>query len=236
MDRTLQAAELRFRTLFEYAQEGILLADAESYYVDANPSACRMLGYARDELIGLHASDIVAPREIPAVSSALSEIHGLSDHHREWQFRRKDGTHFGADVIATKMPDGTLLGVFRDISDRQQAEEYRAHLADVVEFSDTMIDSMPGVLYFYDAGGRFLRWNRNFEAVSGYSGEEIERMHPLDFFSKDDRPLVEQRIADVFNTGSAWVEAAFVSRDGAAAAGASCRGAAPRVTHLRSAT
>src|SRR5262249_34982337 len=53
-------------------------------------------------------------------------------------------------------------------------------------FSDTMIESTPGVLYFYDATGRFLRWNRNFETVTGYSAEEIGKMHPLDFFKGDE--------------------------------------------------
>src|SRR5262249_10772794 len=49
-------------------------------------------------------------------------------------------------------------------------------------FSSMMLESMPGVVYFYDRNGRFLRWNRNFERVTGYSGEQIATMHPLDFF------------------------------------------------------
>ena len=79
-------------------------------------------------------------------------------------------------------------------------------------FSDTMIESMPGVLYFYDETGRFLRWNRNFETVSGYSGEEIARMHPLDQATTQAR--VEQRIAAVLEKGEASVEASFVAKDG----------------------
>jgi PAS domain S-box-containing protein len=327
------ASEARYRTLFEYAQVGILLADADSVYIDANPSVCRMLGYSRDELIGLHASDIVAGSEVGHIGVALSELRGDSDHQREWQFRRKDGSVFPADVIATRMPDGALLGMLRDASDRKRADGYRAHLAAIVEsssdaivgkdlngvvtswnagaeamfgyaaaemmgtsiervipedrrqeedlilaklrrgervetfetlrqardgrlidvsiavspihdvvgqtvgaskvarditalkqrereirseklFSDTMIESMPGVFYFYDATGRFLRWNRNFETVSGYSGEEIARMHPLDFVAVGERARVEQRIADVFETGEASIEATFVAKNG----------------------
>src|SRR5580692_9237441 len=54
-----RADEARHRALFEYAPDGIVIADPESYYLDANSSMCRMLGYTRDELVGLHASDIV---------------------------------------------------------------------------------------------------------------------------------------------------------------------------------
>ena len=81
-------------------------------------------------------------------------------------------------------------------------------------FSDTMIESMPGVLYFYDKNGRFLRWNRNFETVSGYSGSEIAKMHPLDFFSHEDRPMVQERIAEVFAKGESATEAPLLAKDG----------------------
>ncbi len=81
-------------------------------------------------------------------------------------------------------------------------------------FSDTMIESMPGIVYFYTAAGRFLRWNRDFEAVSGYTGAEIADMHPLDFFAGDDKAEVANRIADVFDTGASSVEAMFLSKDG----------------------
>ena len=83
-------------------------------------------------------------------------------------------------------------------------------------FSDTMIESMPGILYFRDAQGRFLRWNRNFETVSWYSAPEIARMHPRDFFSDEDKPRVEQGIAEVFGNGESSVEAASVAKDGTA--------------------
>jgi PAS domain S-box-containing protein len=81
-------------------------------------------------------------------------------------------------------------------------------------FSDAMVDSMPGVVYFYDADGRFLRWNHNFEAVSGYGTAEIRNMHPRDFFEGDDRARVEARIAEVFATGESSVEAMLVTRSG----------------------
>ncbi|MAC32965.1 MAG: hypothetical protein CME40_02435 [Haliea sp.] len=81
-------------------------------------------------------------------------------------------------------------------------------------FSQAMIDSMPGIVYFYDESGRFLRWNRNFETVSGYRGEEIARMHPLQFFDEPDQSLVSERINRALVDGEASVEADFLSRDG----------------------
>jgi two-component system, cell cycle sensor histidine kinase and response regulator CckA len=118
-----RVTEERHRALFEYSPDGIVIADPQSYYLDANSSMCRMLGYTHDELVGLHASDIVVQDEIPQIGPALSVIKTKSDYQREWRFRRKDGSVFSADVMATMMPDGNLLGVIRDITERKKMEE-----------------------------------------------------------------------------------------------------------------
>lgn len=81
-------------------------------------------------------------------------------------------------------------------------------------FSANLIESMPGIIYFYDDQGRFLRWNRNFEIVSGYSHEEIAKMHPLDFFCENEKLLVQTRICTVFDNGESSVEASFLSKNG----------------------
>jgi len=82
-------------------------------------------------------------------------------------------------------------------------------------FSDTLIESLPGILYLYDEHGHFLRWNSNFEMVSGYSAAEFATMHPTDFFGLDEQPELVGRIAEVFENGESQLEASLVSRDGA---------------------
>jgi PAS domain S-box-containing protein len=123
MEEARRASEARYRTLFEYAPDGIVIVDSKGYYLDTNASVCRMLGYTRDEFIGLNATDIVAPAEIPHIGQALDVIKTKSDYQREWQFRRKDGSIFAVDTIATAMPDGNLLAMIRDITERKQAEK-----------------------------------------------------------------------------------------------------------------
>ncbi|MDE2342703.1 MAG: PAS domain S-box protein, partial [Betaproteobacteria bacterium] len=98
----------------------------------------------------------------------------------------------------------------------REEERHRAQVLVESEqqFSKTMIDSMPGILYFYDDRGKFLRWNRNFETVSGYTAAEIARMHPRDFFAPEDRQRLETRVAEVFELGESTLEAPFRSKDG----------------------
>jgi PAS domain S-box-containing protein len=119
----LRESEGRYRNLFESAPDGILVADAGGKYVDANPTVLRMLGYSRDELIGMKSEDILAPKDVARVGAALSEINDGIEHHRVWQFRRKDGSEFDADVLATVMADGRILALIRDASERRRLEE-----------------------------------------------------------------------------------------------------------------
>ena len=92
---------------------------------------------------------------------------------------------------------------------RAQESAERARL-----FTDAMIDSLPGIFYFYDRSGQMLRWNRNFASASGYSDKEISGMHPLDFFRGEHRDRVAREIEATFERGESSVEAAFTAQDG----------------------
>jgi PAS domain S-box-containing protein len=82
------------------------------------------------------------------------------------------------------------------------------------QFAHTMIESMPGIVYLYDANGQFLRWNNNFQTVTGYSREEIRGMHPLDFFPAAEKEVVRTRILETLRSGESHVEANLLAKDG----------------------
>jgi two-component system, sensor histidine kinase and response regulator len=136
-EHALQASEARYRDLFDYAPDGILIADEAGVYLDANASMCRMLGYRREELIGRQAADIVIEAELGHIDPALASINNDVAYHREWQFRRKDGSSFPVDIIATRTPEATIMAVVRDITEQKrlsaELDKYRDHLEGLVD-------------------------------------------------------------------------------------------------------
>ena len=82
------------------------------------------------------------------------------------------------------------------------------------DFSDTVINSLPGIFYLFDPNGLFIRWNKNFEQVTEYSAEEITTIRPIDLFAGEDKQLVTEKIREVFVKGEESMEADFVSRSG----------------------
>jgi len=161
-----RTSEARYRTLFEYAPDGIIIANPKGIYIDGNASICRMLGFSRDELIGRSASDIVPESEIPKIETALNEISTLSDHHREWQFQRKDGSVFGAEVIATQMPDHNILAMIRDITERKVAQEQ-------IEEQASFLDKAQDAIFVRDLKGNLVFWNKGAERMYGWTRQEV---------------------------------------------------------------
>ena len=196
-----RTSEESYRTLFEYAPDGIVIADRKGRYVDANGTICRMLGYARDELVGLTAADIVVQAEIAHVGQALAAIIGSHDYHREWRFRRKDASAFSADVIATVMPDGNLLAMIRDVTARNQAEHALHSTEERMRFA---LESAHVGIWDLDCVSGVLQWSEVLEAQYGlapgtFGGTVeafIERIHP------EDRASVIEVIGNAMKTGS----------------------------------
>jgi len=102
------------------------------------------------------------------------------------------------------------------IAQEQARRDAEVALEREKQFSDTMIESMPGIVYFYDAHGRFLRWNKNFERVSGFIGAEVAVMHSRDFFLAEDHGALDAMFTEVMSRGESSLEAQFVAKDGSA--------------------
>jgi PAS domain S-box-containing protein len=74
-EKLLRASELRYRRLFETANDGILILDAGSgKIVDANPYIMKTLGYTLEELIGKELWEIGVFRDIAAAMQAFDEL------------------------------------------------------------------------------------------------------------------------------------------------------------------
>ncbi len=110
-----------------------------------------------------------------------------------------------------KVTNQMIESVSREMTQRKLAQETLLRERD---FSESAINSMPGTFYMIDDKGNFVRWNENLEKVTLYSGEEISRMHPLDFFGGEEKQIIADRIQEVFVKGKTSVEANLISKNG----------------------
>ncbi|MGB8169624.1 MAG: PAS domain S-box protein, partial [Chthoniobacteraceae bacterium] len=123
-EEATRQSEERYRALFECAPDGIVIGTPACDYVDANEAFRRLLGYSREELVGMNVVDIVVKQEEPRLGPTVDTIQTGHTHQEEWILRRKDGSTFSAEVIATLLPDGNLMAIIRDLTERKRLEQH----------------------------------------------------------------------------------------------------------------
>ena len=163
-----QAAEARYRGLFEGVADAILAVDAEGRLWDVNAAASELLGYERDELLGSRLDELVPPEADGTAVEALSRPYGGS-WRGELELRRKDGAIVPVEARTTvvELPAGPVsLSVVRDVSERHRAAIDRQRLAAIVESSDDVIISKT-------LDGIVTSWNHAAERLYGYTAEEM---------------------------------------------------------------
>ena len=220
-EEALKASEERFRTLSDKTPLGMCLIDSDGRYEYVNPAFVKIFGYDLSDIpTGKEWFRTAYPdpeyrREVMADwKEDLSSYPNLEIRPRIYEVRCKGGDFRTIIFRPVTLPSEKQLIIYEDITDRKRAEEV---MQEEKTLSESIINSLPGIFYLFDAQGKFLRWNRNFEIVSGYSHKEMLERHPSDFFAGKEKELVQERIRDTFVNGEANVEARFISRNGAGA-------------------
>lgn len=163
-EHALQESEERYRSLVEHASDGIFVSDAQGYYIDVNTSGLRMLGYTHEELIGMHLRDLVARDDLLSQPLKVEELKAGKSLLSERILVRKDGTAFSVEISAKMLPNGHLLGMVRDITERKRAEEA---LREREQRFRLAMENIPDVVVIYDQDLRIQFINAATTKITG---------------------------------------------------------------------
>lgn len=160
----LEESETKYRTLFESANEGIMVIS--DHIEECNDQVTRLLGYEKSELIGRSISDLATERQpygdlsVNAASARFALARHGTPQYFVWRSRRKDGSDIDIDVMLKSVSVGNrtfVLATLLDITDRRHAEielrrvekevaDAREHLAHVARLS-TMGEMAAGIAH-----------------------------------------------------------------------------------------
>ncbi len=205
--------ESKYKLLFEESPGGILLIEENGKTIEANPKAAEQLGYDLSEFKKLNISDYEAKETSKETENHLQNIIQNKQEEFETLHKTKGGeirnVHVSTKFISLDHKN-YFLSIFQDITDRKRDEEEILHEK---VFNEAAMNSLPGLFYLFDDQGKFLRWNKNFEIISGYSAEEISKISPVDLFRGNEKEYIYGQILEVFEKGESDAVAHFTSKD-----------------------
>jgi len=176
-EEQLREKEAQYRSVFEATDDGLSINDLDGFYIEANPAYCRMLGYTREELIGMHYSQTTFPEYYPVLEESAQAIESGGQYQTQGLARRKDGSPLPVEAHATPFiykGKPHILGVMHDITERVEAEK---QLREKEEQYRAIFEATYDALFIMDLEGFLVEVNPAFCSMFGYPYEENIGLH-----------------------------------------------------------
>ena len=169
-EEALRKSEEKYRAIIENMQEGYHEVDIKGNFTFFNESMCKIIGYEREELLGMNNRQYADEENTRKVYQVYNGVYrtGKPVKNFEWQIIRKDGDRRDIDVSISLIRDAEghptgFRGIVRDTTDRKRAEEEKRSLQERLQRAEKM--EALGIL----AGGVAHDLNNVLGIVIGYA-------------------------------------------------------------------
>ena len=195
-EEALRESEEKYRAIIENMQEGYHEVDIKGNFTFFNESMCKMLGYEREEMLGMNNRQYSDEENTRKVYQVYNRVYRTGEPVKnfEWQVIRKDGDRRDIDVSISLIRDAEghptgFRGIVRDITERKRNEE-KLHESEeqyrllVENANDAIFIAQDGVIKFP---------NTKTIEILGYAAEELARIPFTQHIHPEDRDMVVER-------------------------------------------
>ncbi|TAH10025.1 MAG: EAL domain-containing protein [Curvibacter sp.] len=167
----LAANEKRLSAILEGAADAIFVSDAQGNYQDVNQAAVTLLGYTREEFLTKNIREVARPEELSRAQAQFDQLLATGRMRADYWLLKKSGESVPVELNATLLPDGSLFGSCRDISERLRTQE-QLHLA-----ASVFTHAREGIM-ITDPNGDIMEVNDTFTRITGYTRDEVLGKNP----------------------------------------------------------
>ncbi|MDO9515665.1 MAG: PAS domain S-box protein [Syntrophales bacterium] len=213
MEGALRESEEKYRTILESMEEGYYEVDLTGRFTFFNNALCRMVGFSREELMGMSNRGYTTPETAKMIFKIFSEVYrtGKPAEIVDHEVIKKDKSRSTHELSVSLMRDegGTPIGfrgVVRDITRRKQAEEeIRVHREHLALINQILRHDLTNDLIVMQSGLNLYESSHEKELLEETAGrvkkslELIGRMRELESFISSHKNLKAYKIQDVVN-------------------------------------
>ena len=198
----LRKSEEKLRLVFDSIGEGIIITDLNGIVKELNDDALRLVGYDRkEEVIGRNCMEPIVQADRARAIEDMMRLADLGDGApNEYRFVKKDGTEFEGELRGAVLRDShgnpvELLGVFRDITERIQAEKA---LRESERKYRTLFEDSQDAIIITTIDGQILDFNRSLAKLVGYSRDELLEINAKQLYmNPHDRGALQHEIKSI---------------------------------------
>ena len=216
-EEELRASEIRYRRLFEAAQDGILILNAGTgEIVDVNPYLINLLGFSREQFLGKKLWELGVFRDVVANKDNFEELQRkgfirYEDLPLETADGKQKAVEFVSNIYTVENKKVVQCNI-RDVTERKQAEE---SLRESETNYHDILDNAGDLIQSVNPDGYFLFVNRTWYETLGYTEDEIHNLNILDIIHPDSQAKcmgIFQRVlgGEIVDT----IQTQFISKDG----------------------
>jgi PAS domain S-box-containing protein len=197
--KDLQQSEEKYHTILDIMDEGYIEQNLKGGITFVNDAACRLMGYTREQLIGMHYSNYLAPKVAQKMKDVYGGVYrtGIPDRLVDYDLVRPNGTVITYEINvalkrdASEKPCG-FLALIRDVSLRKKAEEEK-RLSE--EKYRTILEIMQEGYFETDLNGILRFVNDAGCKLVGYPREEIIGRN----YSHYSSPETAKRVVEIYS-------------------------------------
>ncbi len=201
----LRQSEEKYRSILSSIQEGYFEVDIGGTYTFVNDANCRLLGYTKDELIGMNYRQHMDKETAEKLRKPYTDLYrtGKPIQSLEVESYKKDGTKVTYETSVSLIKDAQgkpigFRGVSRDITQRKQAEEALKHSEEKYR---SILEGIEEGYYETDLHGNLTFFNDAACRISGYSPEESLGMNFRQYTPESDVDKIYSIFHEVYKTG-----------------------------------
>ncbi|MGA3085475.1 MAG: PAS domain S-box protein [Thermodesulfobacteriota bacterium] len=183
----LQASETRYRHLFETAQDGILILNAETGQIDdVNPYLIDMLHYSHEEFMGMKLWEVSPFKNTVLNRAAFEELQDKGCiRYKDLPLETKEGKPIAAEFVSNVYKVNGNKVIQCNIRNITENKEVKQKLQEAVLFQQRLIDALPVPVFYKDSEGRYLGCNSSFEKFFGQKREQVTGKSVYELSSKE---------------------------------------------------